>query len=205
MPSFLAILALVLPVPAPLTFPALPVPSSPGADTVATYRIDVGHSELTFRIRHMMSRVNGTFREWSGEITADPADWSSGSVNVTIQSASIDTRHERRDQDLKSNNFFDVANHPTITFRSTKVEVRGNQVVVTGDLTMRGVTKPLVLTGEFLGRQGTGTARERIGFSASGKLDRTAYGIVWNRAVEGGGVLLGDEVEVSIAVEAVRM
>ena len=202
--SFLAILALALPVPASLTSPAPVPPVGPVADT-ATYRIDVGHSELTFRIRHMMSRVNGTFREWSGEITADPADWSTGSVSVTIQSATIDTRHERRDQDLRSDNFFDATNHPTITFRSTRVEVRGNEIVVTGDLTMRGITKPLVLTGEFLGRQGAGTARERIGFSASGKLDRTAYGIVWNRAVEGGGVLLGDEVEVSIAVEAVRM
>lgn len=202
--SFLTILALVLPDPAPLTTPGLALSFAPAADT-ATYRIDVGHSELTFRIRHMMSRVNGTFREWSGDITADPADWSTGSVNVTIQSATIDTRHERRDQDLRSDNFFDAANHPTITFRSTKVEVRGNQIIVTGDLTMRGITKPLVLTGEFLGRQGAGTARERIGFSASGKLDRTAYGIVWNRAVEGGGVLLGDDVEVSIAVEAVRM
>ena len=202
--SFLTILTLVLPDPAPLTTPGLALSVAPAADT-ATYRIDVGHSDLTFRIRHMMSRVNGTFREWSGEITADPADWSTGSVNVTIQSATIDTRHERRDQDLRSDNFFDAANHPTITFRSTKVEVRGNQIIVSGDLTMRGITKPLVLTGEFLGRQGAGTARERIGFSASGKLDRTAYGIVWNRAVEGGGVLLGDEVEVSIAVEAVRM
>ena len=202
--SFLTILTLVLPDPAPLTTPALALSVAPAADT-ATYRIDVGHSELTFRIRHMMSRVNGTFREWSGEITADPADWSTGSVNVTIQSATIDTRHERRDQDLRSDNFFDAANHPTITFRSTKVEVQGDRIIVTGDLTMRGITKPLVLTGEFLGRQGAGTARERIGFSASGTLDRTAYGIVWNRAIEGGGVLLGDDVEVNIAVEAVRM
>lgn len=202
--SFLTILTLVLPHAAPPAPPAFAPAVAPAADT-ATYRIDVGHSELTFRIRHMMSRVNGTFREWSGEITADPADWSTGSVSVTIQSATIDTRHERRDQDLRSDNFFDATNHPTITFRSTKVEVQGNQIVVTGDLTMRGITRPLVLTGEFLGRQGAGTARERIGFSASGKLDRTAYGIVWNRAVEGGGVLLGDDVEVNIAVEAVRM
>ena len=197
--SLLTILTLTLPAPVSAAEPA-----APPADTV-TYRIDVGHSELTFRVRHLMSRANGTFREWSGTITADPADWSTGKVDVTIQAASIDTRHERRDQDLRSDNFFDVANHPTITFKSTKVEVEGNRIVVTGDLTMRGTTRPVVLTGEFLGRQAAGTARERIGFSASGKLDRTAYGIVWNRAVEGGGVLLGDEVELTIAVEAVRM
>lgn len=174
------------------------------ADT-ATYRIDVGHSELTFRIRHLMSRANGTFRDWAGTITADPADWSTGSVDVTIQAASIDTRHDRRDTDLRSENFFDVANHPTITFRSTRVEVNGSRITVTGDLTMKGISKPVILTGEFLGRMGTGTQRERIGFSATGKLNRTDYGIVWNRAVEGGGVLLGDEVEITLAIEAIRM
>lgn len=200
-----------------LTLLSLSVPASIGgssaiaeaalpvrADT-ATYRIDVGHSELTFRIRHLMSRANGTFREWAGTITADPANWSTGSVDVTIQAASIDTRHERRDTDLRSENFFDVANHPTITFKSTKVEVVGSQITVTGDLTMKGITRPVVLTGEFLGRMGAGTQRERVGFSATGKLNRTDYGIVWNRAVEGGGVLLGDEVEITLAIEATRM
>jgi polyisoprenoid-binding protein YceI len=199
--SYLTLVALAL--PAPASAGPTVVEHTP-ADT-ATYRIDVGHSELTFRIRHLMSRANGTFREWSGTITADPADWSTGSVDVTIQAASIDTRHERRDNDLKSDNFFDVANHPTITFRSRKVEVNGSEIVVTGDLTMKGVTKPLVLTGEFLGRMGAGSQRERVGFSATGKLNRTDYGIVWNRAVEGGGVLLGDEVEVTLAIEAIRM
>lgn len=203
--SFLTLLTLVLPAAAssPRATAAEPAPRTP-ADT-ATYRIDVGHSELTFRIRHLMSRANGTFGEWAGTITADPADWSTDSVDVTIQAASIDTRHERRDNDLRSDNFFDVANHPTITFRSTRVEVDGSRIVVTGDLTMKGVTKPLVLTGEFLGRMGVGTERERIGFSATGKLNRTDFGIVWNRAVEGGGVLLGDEVEITLAVEAIRM
>ena len=201
--SYLTLLALALPAPAAGPSPEAPLPGA-AADT-ATYRIDVGHSELKFRIRHLMSRANGTFREWSGTITADPADWSTGSVDVTIQAASIDTRHERRDSDLRSDNFFDVANHPTITFRSTSVEVNGTEIVVTGDLTMKGVTKPLVLTGEFLGRMGVGTERERVGFSATGKLNRTDYGIVWNRAVEGGGVLLGDEVEITLAIEAIRM
>ncbi|MGE5927284.1 MAG: YceI family protein [Gemmatimonadota bacterium] len=197
---------LTLSVPGAAAVPSIPAAAAlpAGADT-ATYRIDVGHSELTFRIRHLMSRANGTFRDWAGTITADPADWSTGSVDVTIQAASIDTRHERRDADLRSENFFDVASHPTITFRSTRVEVNGSQITVTGELTMKGVTKPVVLTGEFLGRMGEGTPRERIGFSATGKLNRTDYGIVWNRAVEGGGVLLGDEVEITLAIEAIRM
>ncbi|HEU5051233.1 MAG TPA: YceI family protein [Gemmatimonadales bacterium] len=200
-----ALTALTVALAAPDTvLPAYAPRALPPADT-ASYRIDVGHSELTFRIRHLMSKVNGTFGEWSGTITADPADWSTGSVSVTIKAASIDTRHARRDEDLRSANFFDVTNHPEITFRSTGVEVEGTQITLRGDLTMRGVTKPVVLTGEFLGRQGAGGPRERIGFSASGTLNRTDFGIVWNRAVEGGGVLLGDEVELVIGVEAVRM
>ena len=202
--SFLTLLTLSVPAPSPVASANADAPRPAHADTV-TYRIDVGHSELTFRIRHLMSRANGTFREWAGTITADPADWSTRSVDVTIQAASIDTRHERRDNDLRSENFFDVADHPTITFKSTRVEVAGSQITVTGDLTMKGITRPVVLTGEFLGRMGTGTERERVGFSATGKLNRTDYGIAWNRAVEGSGVLLGDEVEITLAVEAIRM
>lgn len=181
-------------------FAAAPVPSAPPA----VYRIDTGHSDVTFRIRHFMSRVSGTFNQWEGTITADPADWTTGTVEVTIQAASIDTRHERRDNDLRSDNFFDVATHPTITFRSTSVTVDGSRLTIAGDLTMRGITKPVVLEGEFLGRMGEGTARERIGFAARTRIDRTDFGVTWNRAVEGGGVMLGDDVDIEIAVEAVK-
>lgn len=189
-----------------LTLAPPPAPEPAAADS-ATYRIDVGHSDITFRIRHLMSRVTGTFNEWQGAIAADPADWSTGSVDVTIQAASIDTRHTRRDEDLKSGNFFDVANWPTITFRSTSVEVSGNRITVIGDLTMRGVTKPVTLEGEFLGGMGMGAGpgKERVGFSAEGTIDRTDYGVTWNRALEGGGALLGDEVEISLSIEAIRM
>lgn len=190
----------------PLAAPASTVASArPSADTVATYRIDVGHSDISFRIRHMMSRTRGTFNEWAGTITADPADWTTGSVDVTIQAASIDTRHERRDADLRSDNFFDVETYPAITFKSTKVDVSGTTLSITGDLTIRDVTRSVVLQGEFLGVTGKGTPRERIGFEASTTINRLDYGVKWNRAIEGGGVLLGDEVEISIGIEAVRM
>ena len=184
---------------------AAPASARPSADTVATYRIDVGHSDISFRIRHMMSRTRGTFNEWAGTITADPADWTTGSVDVTIQAASIDTRHERRDADLRSDNFFDVETYPAITFKSTKVDVSGTTLSITGDLTIRDVTRSVVLQGEFLGVTGKGTPRERIGFEASTTINRLDYGVKWNRAIEGGGVLLGDEVEISIGIEAVRM
>lgn len=172
--------------------------------TPAVWQIDAGHSDLSFRIRHFMSRVRGTFRQWEGTIVADSGQWSDGAVSVTIQSASIDTGHERRDNDLRSTNFFDVANHPTITFKSTSVEVEGNDLRITGDLTMRGVTRPVVLEGQFLGSSSSSQGRGRIGFEARTRIDRTAFGIVWNRVVEGGGVMLGDEVEIEIAIEAVR-
>lgn len=175
------------------------------ADTLATYRIDVGHSDISFRIRHLMSRTRGTFNEWTGTITVDPGNWSTGSVDVTIQAASIDTRHERRDADLRSDNFLDVETYPTITFKSRKVEVTGTAIAITGDLTIRDVTRPVVLQGEFLGATGTGTPRERIGFEATTTINRLDYGVKWNRALEGGGVLLGDELEISIGIEAVRM
>lgn len=136
------------------------------ADTV-TYRIDTGHSDVSFRIRHMMSRTTGTFNEWAGTITTDPVDWSTASVDVTIQAVSIDTRHARRDADIRSDNFFDVETWPTIRFKSRKVEANGAALAITGD--------------------------------------RLDYGVKWNRALEGGGALLGDEVEITINIEGIRM
>ena len=173
---------------------------SPAAET---WKIDVTHSELTFRIRHLVSTVPGTFLEWGGTLHADPDHLAGGSVEVTIQTASITTRHERRDADLRSTNFFDAASNPTITFKSTRVEVHGKTIKLTGDLSMHGVTKPVVLEGEYNGTMGSG-AQQRIGFSVAGKLNRLDWGITWNRAVEGGGMLLGDEVMLEVAISAVR-
>ena len=184
------------------TLAVLPV-SAPDT-TPVVWQIDAGHSDISFRIRHFMSRVRGTFRQWEGTITGDSTNWANASVSVTIQTSSIDTGHERRDNDLRSDNFFDAANHPTITFTSTKVEVVGGELRITGDLTIRGVTKPVVLTGRFLGSSASGQGRTRVGFEATTRIDRTDYGVRWNRALEGGGVMLGDEVEIELAVEAVR-
>ena len=195
------IILLSLAVPAG-TRPAAPtpVPAAVQVSDTTKWRIDVAHSELTFRVRHLVSRVNGTFRDWSGTITGDPADWSKdGSVEVTIQTASIDTRSERRDTHLRTADFFDATAHPTITFRSRAVRVEGSSLTIDGDLTMRGVTRPVTLTGEVTAVSGT-----RAGFSAQTKINRLDFGVSYNRGVEGGGVLLGDEVTIDIAIEAVR-
>jgi polyisoprenoid-binding protein YceI len=186
-----------------IVLPQAVAPTAPIRDTVSVvWQIDAGHSDISFRIRHFMSKVRGTFKQWEGTITGDSANWADASVTVTIQTGSIDTGNERRDNDLRSDNFFDAANHPTITFKSTKVEPRGTELTITGDLTIRGVTRPVVLTGQFLGSQATGRGRARVGFEATTRIDRTAFGVTWNRVVEGGGVMLGDEVEIDLAVEA---
>jgi polyisoprenoid-binding protein YceI len=183
--------------------PAPRIEAPVAAAAPVRWQIDATHSELTFRIRHLVSRVRGQFNTWGGTITADPASLAGGSVSVDIQTASIDTNNERRDTHLRSADFFDAANHPTITFRSTRVEANGRALRVHGDLTIRGVTKPVVLEGEMLEVGGT-AGRRRIGFEAETEINRMDYGVAWNRAAEGGGVVLGDEVTISIAIEAVE-
>ena len=185
------------------TAPATPGPVEPQPAAPVTWQIDATHSELSFRIRHLVSRVNGTFRDWKGTVVADPANLAGGSVNVEIQTASIDTRNERRDNHLKSADFFDAANHPAITFRSRRVEVNGQELKVHGDLTIRGVTKPVVLEGRALGVTGE-PGKRRIGFEAETTVNRLDYGVAWNRAAEGGGVVLGDEVQIQMTVAAVE-
>jgi polyisoprenoid-binding protein YceI len=181
-----------------------PGPAPAGADSIS-WRIDTGHSEVSFRIRHFMSRVRGRFDRWQGAIVADPSDLANGSVEVTIQAASINTAHERRDNDLRSANFFLVDSFPTITFKSRGIEVRDSTLRITGDLTIKNVTREVVLDGAYLGSSGRPEPRQqRLGFTAATRIDRTEFGIVWNRAVEGGGVMLGDEVEIEISIEAIR-
>ncbi len=181
---------------------ALALPSTARAQA-QTWTIDATHSELSFRIRHFVSRVRGTFQKWDGTIVADPKNLSKGSVNVTIDAKTIDTNNERRDSDLRSSNFFAADSFPTLSFKSTKVEANVEKLRVFGALTIRGVTKPVVLEGTYGGVTKDMQGKQRIGFEASTKINRLDYGVSWNRAVEGGGAMLGDEVEITIQIEAV--
>lgn len=183
--------------------PRAALPAAEAAAAPVRWQIDASHSELTFRVRHLVSRVNGSFNTWSGTIMADPASLAGGSVSVDIQTASIDTNNERRDTHLRSADFFDAPTHPAITFRSTRVVANGRDLQVHGNLTIRGVTKPVVLAGRMLDVGGT-AGRRRIGFEAQTEINRMDYGVSWNRGAEGGGVVLGDEVTISIAIEAVE-
>lgn len=202
----LALTSIAAPAAAPTA--AAPAVAPPELAAVAArapvrWEIDRSHSELTFRIRHMVSRVSGAFNDWSGTVHADPADLTGGRVEVDIRTASIDTNNERRDNHLRSDDFFDVENHPTITFRSTRVEASGRDLRVHGDLTIRGVTRPVVLQGRLLEVAGA-PGQRRIGFEAETTINRLDYGVSWNRAAEIGGVVLGDDVRISIAISAVE-
>ncbi|HMG13666.1 MAG TPA: YceI family protein [Gemmatimonadaceae bacterium] len=168
-----------------------------------TWKIDPTHSELSFTIRHMVSKVRGQFDTWSGTIVADPTNWSAASVEVVAQTSSIDTNNERRDADLRSDNHFDADANPTVTFRSTKVtRFAGDSLTVAGNLTMHGITRPVVLRGHFNGMTGV-PGKRRAGFEAETTVNRKDFNMTWNRIVEGSS-LVGDEVRIEIDIAAVE-
>ncbi len=171
-------------------------------DVPVMYKIDPVHSELTFRIRHLVGRVSGSFDEWSGSISADTANWANSSVSVEIKTASIDTKQSSRDTDLRSAKFFAADSFPTITFKSTRIERQGDNVKLIGDLTMRGHTRAVTLSGKFLGAT-KDLKGQRVGFDVSTTINRQDYGVSWNRVVETG-MYLGDDVEISATIEAIR-
>jgi polyisoprenoid-binding protein YceI len=175
-----------------------------------TWSVDKAHSEVTFQIRHFVTKVRGRFTDFSGTIVANAARPEASSVEFTIKATSIDTDNEFRDKDLRSANFFDVEKFPEITFKSTKVARSGeDRYAVTGSLTMHGVSKEVTLPVSYLGsmptkdREGRETAKG--GFETSVTLNRKDFGITWNRALDTGGFMLGDDVTVEINVEANKM
>ncbi len=187
---------------AALLVPTLAATAQPAAPAV--WNIDKGHSAVSLQVRHFVSKVRGSFTDFKGTITADADAWQNAQIDVTITTASINTAHERRDADLRSSNFFAADSFPTITFKSTRIERTGDDAKIHGQLTMRGITKNVVLDGHFNGIQKSAQGSDRVGFDATITLNRLDYGVTWNRAAEGGGVMLGDEVKIEINVEAVR-
>lgn len=171
-----------------------------------SWTIDPSHTRANFTVRHMMiSNVHGQFDDISGTVEFNEDDSTQSSLNVKIGVASINTRDEKRDGHLKSPDFFDVANHPYLTFQSTQVQKTGeNTGRVTGDLTIRGISKPVVLEVEYNGQAKSPWGTTSAGFSASGKLNRKDWGLNWNVALETGGWLVGDEIKISIEAEIVK-
>ena len=167
-----------------------------------TFTVDKAHSEAAFQVRHILTKVRGTFRDFSGTINFDKAKPEDSSVEFRIKATSIDTGNQKRDDHLRSPDFFDVATHPEIVFKSTKVVPKGgDKFEVTGDFTMHGVTKSLTLPVAFLGEQKFGKG-VKAGFETAVTINRKDFGLNWNRALESGGVLVGEEVEISINIEA---
>ena len=183
-----------------LTFAAL---SAFAADT---YLVDKVHSEAKFEIRHMMSKVSGKFDDLAATVNIDPANPSASSVTFTMKTASINTGVEARDKHLRSGDFFDAEKFPEITFKSTAIKGTYNKSIyeVTGDLTMHGVTKHLTFPVEFLGYGKDPWGKTRAGFSVKTTLNRKDYGINWNKTLDEGGVLLGDDVDVTLNLEAAK-
>ena len=165
--------------------------------------VDVAHSQIDFRVRHLVGRVRGTFTNWYALLLTDDRDWRHGRINVTVQTASLNTGNSYRDADLRSPKFFGVDSFPEMTFLGTGIAASDTTVEIVGLLTIKAHTRPVTLKGQYRGIASDADGRERIAFDASATLDRRDFGIDWNTAV-GGNALIGDEVEITIALEAVR-
>ena len=175
----------------------------PPAFAADTYEFDKAHTTVAFEVRHVFTMVGGRFQDFAGTIGVDRARPEGSSVEFTVQAASIFTNEPKRDAHLKSADFFDVANHPTITFKSTSMKPDGkDRWLVTGDLTMRGLTKQVTLPVTFIGEGKDPWGNEEMGFETSITLNRQDYGISWNKTLDQGGAFLGDEVKVRVSVEA---
>lgn len=171
-----------------------------------TWTIDPAHAEIGFAVRHLMiATVRGRFGAVTGTVTVDEQDPKRSTVDVTVDVSSIDTRQEMRDNHLKSPDFFDVEQYPTMHFVSKRIDGDVNdEFRITGDLTIRGVTREVTLTATLEGRTRDPWGNERAGFSVSGKINRHDFGLNWNQALETGGVMVGDEVKLTIDVELVH-
>lgn len=186
-------------------FFAAAVLSSLGALPLAaeTYSIDPGHSEVSFTVRHMVTKVRGRFNDFAGKINMDPKNLAASSVDFHVKATSVDTAVPDRDKHLRTADFFDVEKYPEISFKSDSIKATGkDKYAVTGTLTLHGVSKKVTLPVSFLGQAKDPWGGTRAGFETSTTLNRKDYGIVWNKAVDNGGVLLGDDVQVDINIEA---
>jgi len=174
------------------------------ATTTTTWTIDSAHSVIEFAVKHMMfTTAKGRFQDFDGTITIDEQDVTNSIVDVTIKPGSISTQAEDRDNHLRGADFFDVETFPDVTFRGTSVEsAGGDDLRVTGELTIRDVTRPVVLDAAFQGRGTNPWGQKVIGYEATTKFSRKAFGLGWNQALESGGVLVSDEVKLSLDIQA---
>jgi polyisoprenoid-binding protein YceI len=177
---------------------------APAQAAEAAYQLDPPHSSVGFAVKHLtVSTVRGQFGEFSGTFRVDEADFTKSSFEVRIKTASINTQNERRDNHLRSPDFFDVATHPEIVFKSKRIEKSGDAYVVVGDLTIRGVTKEIALPFTAAGPIRMGP-RSVIGVEAAATINRHDFGVSWSRSLDGGGLVVADDVRIEISVELVK-
>jgi polyisoprenoid-binding protein YceI len=168
-----------------------------------TWEIDPVHSDVAFTVRHMMvSKVRGNFTSFGGTITTAD-DLLASTVEASIDLASIDTRNEQRDAHIRTADFFDVENHPTMTYRSTGIRQDGDAFVVDGELTLRGITREVPLALEINGIGPDAYGGTRIGLTATTEINRTDFGVNWNSAIEAGGVVVSEKVAITLEIQAV--
>jgi polyisoprenoid-binding protein YceI len=177
--------------------------------TTTTWNIEPNHSLVEFSAKHMMiTTVKGRFRDVSGTIVIDDANPARSRVEASMAAATIDTGVAQRDQHLVSADFLDAENHKTITFKSKRIEgarvEAGEEFTVVGDLSIRGTTREVTLKASYEGRGKDPWGGERISFTATGKIDRRDFGLTWNQALEAGGILVSNDIKISIEVQAVR-
>ena len=190
---FLAIAALL----------ALPMTATAKPDT---FTVDTAHSGISFEIRHFFSEVPGRFTDFSGTIVWDAEKPEASTVEITVQAKSINTDNENRDGHLRNADFFDVEKFPTLTFKSTSVKAQGPKTLeVTGDLSAKGITKRTTITVEVLGVMELGGGKAKAGFKTGFTINRQDFGISWNKTLDQGGTVLGEEVPVKVLFEADRV
>ena len=172
---------------------------------MATWNLDTAHSEVQFKVRHMMvSNVSGYFRSFSGTLAAEADDLSDAQFDFEAQIDSIDTRNSDRDGHLKSPDFFDAENHPTLSFKSTGIKTDGEDWLIKGDITIRGNTLPIELKGEYNGQAVDPYGQIKAGFEITGKIKRKEFGLTWDAVTEAGSIVVSDDVKLSINAQFIK-
>jgi polyisoprenoid-binding protein YceI len=171
----------------------------------ARYDVDLDHSIVEFKVAHMVvSKTTGHFKDYTGFIEMDPEAGTVKALEATIKTASVTTNHEKRDAHLRNPDFFDVEKYPTITYKMKTYKKAGDGYLAVGDLTLHGVTKEITLEGTFNGVTKDPWGNTRAGFTAEGKLNRKDFGMVWNKALDSGGLVVGDDVFIKLDIECIK-
>ena len=173
---------------------------------MATWKIDPAHSEIHFKIRHLViSTITGSFKEFEGLVESEKDDFSDAKIQFSAEAASVETNNEQRDGHLRSDDFFNAEKYPKISFVSTGVEIKsGEEYILKGNLTLRDVTKPIELKVEYGGTTQDPYGQTKAGFEISGKVNRQEYGLKWSGVTEAGGIIVGDDVKLAMSVQIVK-